>query len=36
MEEDDALREEVKEVVDHLVGLLRADMKKIRRVKSDR
>jgi len=36
MEEDDALREEVREVVDHLVGLLRADMKKIRRLDSDR
>ena len=36
MEEDDALREEVKSVVDHLVGLLRADMKTIRRLESDR
>ena len=36
MEEDDALQEEVKEVVDHLVGLLRADMKKIMRLKSER
>jgi hypothetical protein len=36
MEEDDALQEEVKEIVDHLVELLRADMKTIMRLESDR
>lgn len=36
MEEDDALQEEVKKVVDHLAGLLRADMKTILRLESDR
>jgi hypothetical protein len=36
MAEDDALLEEVKSVIDHLVGLLRADMKTIRRLESDR
>jgi len=36
MEEDDALQEGVKEIVDHLVELLRADMKTIMRLESDR
>ncbi len=36
MEEDAELREEVREVIDHLVGLLRADMKGIMRLESDR
>jgi hypothetical protein len=36
MKEDDALQEEVKEIVDHLVELLRADMKTIMRLESDR
>jgi hypothetical protein len=34
MEEDEVLQEEVKEVVDHIVGLLKADMKEIVRLES--